>query len=451
MTTTNTTLALRALAFCGLATINTACTVLGPDYASPSMEVPTAYKEAAGLTMQARELSTDGRWWELFGDTQLDRLISQVEKRNYSLQAIAAQTRQARSLAEVARSVRFPTLVAGGTNDFGLLANWEVDLWGRIQRTVEASGAAAQASAADLMAAKLSLQAQLAQNYFQLRVQDADIALLRITVTYYERSLQITRNQYAVGVVDRGSIAQAQAQLSTAQAQVHDARLARAQLEHAVAVLVGNAPADFSIATAPIDIKVPEVPPMLPANLLERRPDIAAAERRVAVANAQIGVAEAAAYPALDLFAGVSIRKGLLGGAKILAPLYAGELPQAGRAKASAAYDESVANYRQMVLNGFREVEDALAAMQILDQASNAQTTAVQAARNAVSIAENQYRAGLVNYKSVIVAQASALVNDRAALSLLGRRLAASVSLIKALGGGWTPTTQTLMEPKDQY
>ncbi len=449
MTVTNTTLVLRALTLVGFASINTACTVLGPDYARPTIEVPMAYKEAAGLTIRARDISTDSRWWELFGDTQLDRLISQVETRNYSLQAIEAQTLQAQSLAEIAQSARFPTLVAGGTNDFGLLANWEIDLWGRIRRTVEASGAAAQASAADLMAAKLSLQAQLAQNYFQLRVQDADIALLHNTISYYERSLQITRNQYAVGVVDRGAIAQAQAQLSTAQAQMHDARLARAQLEHAVAVLIGNAPADFSLATAPIDVKVPEVPPVLPANLLERRPDIAAAERRVAAASAQIGAAEAASYPALDLFAGVSIRKGLLGGAKILAPLYAGELPQAGRAKASAAYDESVANYRQMVLNGFREVEDALAALQILDQASNAQNAAVQAARNAVSIAENQYRAGLVNYKSVIAAQASALVNDRAALSLLGRRLAASVSLIKALGGSWTPNAPTLMGTKE--
>jgi NodT family efflux transporter outer membrane factor (OMF) lipoprotein len=450
MTTTNTTLALRALALAGFATINTACTVLGPDYARPTIDVPTAYKEAPGLTTpQARDASTDGRWWGLYGDAQLDRLMAQIEIRNYSLQAIEAQTRQARSLAEIAQSARFPTLVAGGTNDFGLLANWEIDLWGRIRRNIEASGAAAQASAADLAAATLSLQAQLAQNYFQLRVQDADIRLLQDTATSYEQSLRITRNQYAVGVADRGAIAQAQAQLSTAQAQMHDARVARAQFEHAIAVLIGKAPADFSFAAAPIDVKVPEVPPTLPSDLLERRPDIAAAERRMAAASAQIGAAEAASYPSLDLFAGVSIRRGLLGGAKVVAPLYAGEAPQAGRAKASAAYDESVANYRQTVLNGFREVEDNLAALQILDQASDAQATAVKAAREAVAITDNQYRAGVVNYQSVIVTQATALVNERAALGLLGRRLAASVTLIKALGGGWAPAAPTVMGTKE--
>lgn len=439
MTTTNRTSALQALALAGFTMIHSACTVLGPDYVRPPMDVPAAYKEAPGLTApQARDASADGHWWALYGDSQLGELIAQIETRNYSIQAMEARVRQARSLTEVARAAQFPTLVAGGTNDFGLLANWEIDLWGRIRRNIEASGATAQASAADLAAATLSLQAQLAQNYFLLRVKDAEIRLLQDTAASYERSLQITRNQYAVGVADRGNIVQAQTQLGAAQAQMHDARVTRAQLEHAIAVLIGKAPADFSFTVAPMDANVPEVPPALPADLLERRPDIAAAERRMAAASAQIGVAEAASYPSLDLFAGVSIRKGLLGGAKVAAPLY-GAAPQAGRTKAAAAYDETVADYRQTVLNGFREVEDNLAALQILDQAAAAQASAAKAAREAVAIMDNQYRVGVVNYQSVIVAQATALVNERAALGLLGRRLVASVTLIKALGGGWEP------------
>lgn len=449
MTTTHRTSTLRALVLAGFATINTACTVLGPDYVRPSIDVPAAYKEAPGSSApQPRQASTPGPWWALYGDPQLDQLITQVETRNYSLQAIEARGLQARSVAEMAQAAQSATVVAGGTNDLGVLVNWEIDLWGRIRRNVEASGAAAQASAADLAAARLALQAQLAQNYFLLRVQDSEIGLLQDTVASYERSLQITRNQYAVGVADRGSIVQAQAQLGAAQAQMHDARVARAQLEHAIAVLIGKAPADFSIAAAPLAAKVPEVPTALPADLLERRPDIAAAERRMAAANAQIGVAEAGSYPSLDLFAGVSIRKGLLGGAKIEAPLYSAA-PQAGLTKATAAYDEVVANYRQTVLGGFREVEDNLAALQILDQSSQAQAAAVTAARQAVTITHNQYRAGLVDYQSMIVVQASALVNERAALGILGRRLVASVTLIKALGGGWQAIAPTAASAKE--
>lgn len=444
MTVNNLILLLRALIFVGVVSVQTACTVMGPDYVPPSMDVPASYKEVAELPAQTPDVSVHARWWTLFGDQQLNALMALLQTHNYSVQAADARMRQARSLSEIAQLSRFPTLVAGGTNDFGLLANWEIDLWGRIRRSIEASGATAQASAADLAAVTLSLQAQLAQNYLQLRIQDADVRVLQETVADDERALQITRNQYAMGLVDQAAVAKAQAQLAAAQAQHADARLTRAQLEHAIAVLIGKAPADFSLASEPTPIAVPSIPTALPASLLKQRPDIAAAERRVAAASAQIGVAEAATYPALDLFAGVSIRRGLLGGAKVVAPLLYGETAQAGSARASAAYDESVAQYRQTVLNGLRDVEDALAATHLLEQASSAQDAALQAARKAVSITENQYRAGVVNYQSVIVSRATALTHERAALGIHGRRLAASLSLIKALGSGWTPEASPL-------
>lgn len=435
--------ALRALALTGAALLNAACTVVGPDYVRPAIAVPPAYKEATGSTSAAAPpppvAAAPGHWWNIYGDSQLDALMAQVETQNQSLQALEARLRQARALAEMARAAQSPTVLAGGTNDLGVIANWEIDLWGRIKRNIEASGAAAQASTADLAAATLSMQAQLAQNYFLLRVHDAGIRLLQDTAAAYGKSLQLARNQYAVGVASRGNVVQAQAQLGTAQAQTHNARIARAQLEHAIAVLIGKMPADFSVVATPRDMMVPKVPPTLPAALLERRPDIAAAERRMAAASAKIGVAEAAAYPSLDLFVGVSIRRGLLGGAKVAAPLYAGETPQARRSQAGAAYDEAVANYRQAVLNAMRDVEDNLVAQQALDEAAAAQDEAVKASRQSVSITRNQQREGIVNYLSVVVVQAAALDTERSALDLLGRRLVASVNLIKALGGGWEP------------
>ena len=429
---------IRALTVAFVMAVNASCTVVGPDYVRPRVDVPPAYKEAApgGKPPQPRGASAQGRWWEIYGDSRLDALVGQVEAANPSIHAAEARVRQAQSLAEAARAAQSPTLTAGGTNDLGLLANWEIDLWGRIRRSVESSDAAAQASAADLAAAKLSLQAQLVQSYFLLRVQDAEIRLLQNTVAAYEKSLQLTRNQYAVAVAARAEVVQAQAQLSAAQALIPDARVARAQLEHAIAVLIGKAPADFSVAVAPIDVNVPEVPPALPSDLLERRPDIAAAERRMAAASAQIGVAEAASYPSVSLFAGASIRHSV-GGAKVVVPVFDAGATRAQSARAGAAYDEAFADYRQTVLNGLREVEDNLAALQLLDEAAAAQAKAVRAARESVIITNNRYRAGVVNYLSLVVVQAAALASERAALGTLRRRLVANVTLIKALGGGW--------------
>lgn len=428
----------RILLLAGCVSLVTACTVVGPDYVRPAIKDSPSYKET-GITKTQLSGAAPvwGQWWKIYGDSQLDVLAAQVATQNQTLHANEARARRARALVEMARAAQSPTVAAGGTNDLGVRVKWEIDLWGRIQRNIEASGATAQASEADLAAATLSMQAQVVENYFMLRMQDAALRLLQDTVAAYERSLQILRNQYAAGIASRGEMMQAQAQLNVAQVQMHSVRVTRTQLEHAIAILIGKAPADFFLTLEPFVFTVPEIPPALPADLLKRRPDIAAAERRAAAASARIGVAEAEFYPSLDLFAGVSIRKGPGGGATINAPLYSGASPQVRRTEISAAYDEAVAEYRQTVLNGFREVEDNLAALQILGEAATTQAAAIQAARETARITNNQYQAGLVTYLSVAEMQVAALNNERAALDILNRRLAASVGLIKALGGGW--------------
>ena len=431
--------AVRILTVVSFLTVNVSCTV-GPDYVRPSVTVPAAYKEAKDWkTGGPRGEIPRGRWWELFGDAELNALASQVDVNNQTIRAAEARVRRAQALTDAARSRYYPTLSAGGTNqNLGLVVTWELDLWGRIRRTVEASTATAESSADELEAAKLSLQAQVAQNYFLLRTQDAEIRLLEDNVARYERSLQLTRNQYAVGVVSRGDVVQAEAQLMSTRAQALDAEVARAQFEHAIAVLIGKAPAELSIAATPIDVRFPAVPPALPSELLERRPDIAAAERRMAAANAEIGVVEAAYYPSVSLFAGGGFgNRDFAGGASYGWILFDAGLRQAQSAQASAAYDETVAEYRQTILAAFREVEDNLAALRVLEAEAGVQAAAVRAARESVTIANNQYRAGIVSYLSVVVVQAGALNNERAELGILGRRLVASVTLIKALGGGW--------------
>jgi NodT family efflux transporter outer membrane factor (OMF) lipoprotein len=428
----------RLLVLLGIASLVSACKVLGPNYAPPATPTPSAYKEAAKTPKSASQM--DAKWWTLYGNAELDQLIAEVELKNYSLQAAAARTKQARALTEVALASKLPSVVAGGQNDLGILASWEIDLWGRIQRSIEASGATAQASAADLAAMKLSLQAQLAQNYFNLRVQDEQIRLLQETTVAYERLLKVTQNQYAVGVADRSAILQVQSQINTVQSQIHEVKVSRAQLEHAIAVLVGKPPADFAIASAPLTAQVPEVPAALPADLLLRRPDIAAAERRMAAASAKIGEAEASAYPSLNLSAGVSIRKGLLGGAKTLFPLYSGGANKAKHGEARLAYEVEIANYQQAVLNAFRDVEDNLVGMQSLEAAAENKAEAVKSARAALSIMNNQQQVGIIHYPTLISAQTAALDSEKLGLDILAKRLVASVNLMKALGGGWQPS-----------
>jgi NodT family efflux transporter outer membrane factor (OMF) lipoprotein len=453
-----------------------ACT-LGPNYARPAVEAPPAYKEAqCWKPAQPRDNEPRGNWWSVFNDPQLDALASQVEVSNQTIKAAEARVREARALTQQAQAALFPIVTAnasatrsggrGGTgsnvdnaggqgggprNNFNVAldVNWELDLWGRVRRTIEAGEATAQASVADLEAAKLSAQAQLAEDYFLLRVQDAQIRLLNDTVDAYQKSLKLTQNQYAVGVAARADVAQAETQLKSTQAQALDAGVQRAQLEHAIAVLLGKPPADFSIAAEAVATTFPPIPPGLPSELLERRPDIAAAERRAAAANAQVGVAEAAFFPSLTLSATGGFQSSVLSqlfslpsrywslGPALAQTIFDAGLRRAQTAQAMATYDENVASYRQTVLAGFQEVEDNLAALRILEQEALVQDEAVKSARESLTITLNQYRAGTANYLAVVVAQATALSNERAALAILARRQTASVTLIKALGGGW--------------
>jgi len=438
------------------------CTV-GPDYVRPAADAPAAYKEMPpSKPAQPADASPRGQWWDVYGDAQLSTLEEQVALANQNLRAAEANYRQAQTLVLQSRAGLYPTIGAnvnaararqGGTTQsfytLGLPVDWEVDLWGKIRRSVEASEAGAQASAADLEATRLSLQAQLAQAYFALRIADRDKKLLDETVAAYARSLELTQNRYNAGVVARSDVVQAEAQWQSAQVQAVDIGVSRAQLEHAIAVLVGKPPSEFSLAAVDTINSLPPIPTALPSELLERRPDIAAAERRVAAANAQIGVATAAFYPTLSLtgnfgFAGSSFSSWIslpnrvwALGAALATPLFDAGLRKAQRDETIAAYDATVATYRQTVLAGFQEVEDNLAALRILEQEAAVQQTALQSARLALELSLNQYRAGLVNYINVVLLQAAALNAERNSVELDGRRLAASATLIKALGGGW--------------
>lgn len=464
-----------------------ACNV-GPAYRKPDAPVPVSYKEAADADW-ARANPADalkrGAWWEVFGDATLNDLEKQVETSNYSLAQAEAQYRQAQAVVSGARSEFFPTLsvsasatrsgrygnsgsiVSGGTVIGGdgsgnpksshpsttyslpFQASWEPDLWGRVRNTVSADVANAQASAATLESTRLSLQATLAQDYFQLRIVDEQKRLLDETVEAYQRSLQLTQNQYNVGVVARADVVQADVQLKSAQVQAIDLGLTRAQLEHAVALLIGKAPAEFSLQPQPLKIEPPRIPSGVPSQLLERRPDVAIAERQMAAANAQIGVAESAFFPSLTInatggYQSSSFSKWLTAPSRFwsLGPQLAETLLDFGARRAQAdqaraGYDAAVANYREVALAALQNVEDNLAALRILEQEAAAQAEAVKAAQQSLTISLNQYRAGTVSYLDVVTAQTAAYSNQRNAISILGTRLNDSVALIKALGGGW--------------
>lgn len=459
-------------ALLGAATVLAGC-MMGPDYVRPPAPATTAYKEAAGWKpAQPQDTAPRGKWWEAFNDAELNALEEQVAISNFNIQVAAAQVREAQALTQQARSALFPSVglaagatraksQAGGARDTGtprnisnsynvaLAASWEIDLWGRVRRNIESNEASTQASVADLESARLSAQALLAQDYWLLRVADAEIALFDETVAGYEKSLQLTQNQYNAGIVSRNDVVQAQAQLKSTQAQALDAQVQRAQLEHAIALLIGKPPSELTIARTTPNWTFPEVPPGLPSELLERRPDIAAAERSVAAANAQIGVAEAAFFPALTLSAVGGFQSSSFAhllslpnqywsiGAAVAQSIFDAGLRTAQKAQTVAVYDATVASYRQTVLNGFQEVEDNLVAMRVLEQEAAVQDEAVTAARQSVTITNNQYKAGTTTYLAVVVVQNAALNNERTALNIRGRRLAASVGLIKALGGGW--------------
>jgi NodT family efflux transporter outer membrane factor (OMF) lipoprotein len=466
---------IRTLALGTAAALSSACTV-GPDYVRPSVDVPANYKEQGNwkLAVPGDQLRR-GSWWEVFGDPQLNALEAQVDISNQDVRAAAASLREAQSLVDQARAGLFPSVSAGAsvvrsqstlgggkvavsgsasvpavtTWSASLTAAWELDLWGRVARQVEANRASAEASAADLESVRLSAQANLAQDYFLLRVADAQKRLLDRTVAAYARELEITRNRYAAGVVSKVDVVQADTQLKTTQAQAIDVEVQRAQLEHAIAVLIGRPPADFSLAPANPPPVFPPIPVALPSELLERRPDIASAERQVAAANAQVGVARAAFFPTLSLSPSIGYqsteRSNLFSasnrfwaiGPALAETLFDAGLRSAQSAQALAAYDASVATYRQTVLSGFQEVEDNLAALRILAEEAAAQEDAVQASRRAAELILTQYKAGTVNYLNVVAAQTTQLANELTAVNLQGRRFTASVVLIKALGGGW--------------
>lgn len=443
-----------------------ACAV-GPDYVRPPVETPAEFKEAKGWkTAQPRDHELRGKWWEVFDDPVLASLEEQVSISNQNLAQAEANVRQAQALVQAARANYFPRATgavsatrsgsgaAGApppstSRSLNVDANWEADLWGRVRRTVESQGAVAQASAADLEAARLSAQVQVAQNYFQLRASDAQRQLFERTIADYQRSLQLTQNQYAVGIVARENVVLAQTQLQMTQAQTIELGVQRAQLEHAIALLIGIPASSFSLAPDTLATAVPIVPAGVPSALLERRPDIAAAERRVAAANAQIGVAAAAWFPSLTVSAGLGFQSSdmapwLSAANRVwsIGPLLALTLFDAGArraqsAQAIAAYDADVAAYRQVVLTGFLEVEDSLATLRILEQEAKIQDATLQSARLSVTLTNNQYKAGIVSYLNVITVQTTALNNERTAVDLQGRRLVACAQLIRALGGGW--------------
>ena len=450
----------------------TGCAV-GPDYRKPDAPVPAQFKELEGWRQAApSDAAPRGPWWTLFDDAELDGLMKRVDVSNQTIIAADARFRQARAVVDQARAGLFPTVTANGSatrtkspslpnapsfatgavNNFNasLNASWELDLWGRVRRSVEAGEASWQGSSADLEAARLSARASLAQAYFSLRVADAARRVLEETVASYQRTVELTQNRYNAGVAARVDIVQAQVQLKSVQANLIDVGVQRAQLEHAIALLVGVPPAQFSIAPVTADLKIPSIPVVVPSELLQRRPDIAAAERAMAAANAHIGVATAAYYPSLTLTGAAGSRTTQLTdlltaptrfwslGAAAAETLFDAGLRRATTEQARAAYDAQVATYRQTVLTGFQEVEDNLAALRILDQEATLQDEVVAGARHALELTENQYRAGVVGYLNVIAAQQVLFNNQRTQFDILGRRLTASVALVRAMGGGWT-------------
>ena len=445
--------------------------MVGPDYFKPSVPMTAAYKEDQGWKLaQPRDQIPRGKWWEIFGDPQLNALEEQVSEANQNVKVAEARFRQARALIGFARAGLFPIVSAGvsasslrnstttqrsssgaSTRDFILTGDvsYELDLWGRIRRGVTAAREEAQASAADLETARLSLQAELAFNYFELRSADAQQRLLNDTVKAFEEALQLTTRRFEGGVSPKSDVAQARTQLEATQVQATDIAVQRAQFEHAIAILIGKPPADFSLSPAPLGLRPPDIPAGLPSELLERRPDIAAAERRVAEANEQIGIAKAAYFPTVTLnallgFESSSINK-FMGwqsflwavGSSLAQTIFDGGRRRATSEAALANYDATVASYRQATLDAFQQVEDNLAALRILEQEAQQQQRAVLSARESLQLFTNRYKGGVDTYLQVITAQTAALTNERNQVDILRRRMDASVLLVKALGGGW--------------
>lgn len=459
--------------FLGALLFLTGCTV-GPRYVRPPVPTPPDFKEvpANWKTAQPNDQVIRGNWWEIYHDSRLNSLEEKINVSNQNLKIAQAQYDQARALIRFNRADYYPTVTAGvsasrtheskdrpfasaianGTSTDLVLpvdASYEPDVWGRVRRTVEASREQAQASAADLATVSLSLHAELALDYLQLRELDAEERLLNDSVAAYEKALELTQNRFHGGIVSQVDVAQAQTQLETTRAQAIDVQVQRAQFEHAIAVLVGQPASTFSLPSMPLEGPPPLVPPGVPSQLLERRPDIAAAERRAAAANANIGVAKAAYFPLLSITGSGGFESAMAGtwftgpagfvsaGVGALETVFDGGRRRAVSDQAWAAYAQSVASYRETVLGAFQDVEDNLAAMRILEDESKTQDVAVRAAENSLNLSLNRYRGGVATYLEVTTAQGIALSDERTAVQILGRRLTSSVLLIKALGGGW--------------
>lgn len=450
---------------CGALMSLQGCLMVGPDYVRPEVVTPAAFKEApkGWKIAEPADGADRGSWWRVFKDPILDKLVPQVAIDNQNLKAYEAAYRQALAVVREDQSSLFPSLSASAsstrarssgsiatTQTAEATASWEIDLWGKIRRQIESAEASAGASAAQLADLTLSAQATLVTDYFSLRYQDSLARLLNDTARAYERSLKITQNQYAAGVASQSDVITAQTQLETTRASAIGAEVSRAQYEHAIALLIGKPPSDLSIPRGELPRAVPTPPAALPSSLLERRPDIAEAERKMQQQNALIGVAIAAYFPTIDLaaVAGYSGAPPLVSASNAAWSLAAsgslllidGGAREATVDAARAAYEQSVANYRQTVLAAFQAVEDQLSNLRILARQASAQAEAVRVARRAVEIALNQYKAGASAYTAVVTAQAAALANEETALQIRQSRLAASANLIKALGGDWKAT-----------
>ncbi len=451
----------------------TGCAV-GPKYHTPTVQTPPAYKEVGDWKpAQPNDQNLGGTWWTIFQDPQLDALELQVNVSNQNLKAAEAQYRQARAVLRYYRADYYPTVTAGFSatrtrvsshrpppssvfdgityNDFTLPVDvsYQADVWGRVRRNVESYREQAQASAADLATVNLSMHADLAVDYFLARSLDAEEQLLYSTVKQYEQALELIESRFAGGIASDVEVQQARTQLETTRAQAIDVGVARAQYEHAVAILIGKPPAEFTLPPLPLTSPPPDIPVSMPSELLERRPDIAAAERRVASANAQIGVAKSAYYPLISLgasggFESSSITTLLNGpsglwsfGFSAVTTIFDVGRRRAASDQAIAAYDQTVANYRETVLTGFQQVEDSVAALRILEREAQTQQQAVAAAQKYLELAVTRYKGGVTSYLEVTTAQSAALSDEVTAVNILGRRMVDAVTLIQALGGGW--------------
>lgn len=454
-----------AVLACGV--LLSACAV-GPDYQTPEVAVGEGYRQAEGwVLLESSQAALPDAWWRLFDDETLSGLMPELEAANQNLRQAEAQYRQAVALLSGARANLYPTVDAnvsttrsgagsastgaGAASQHGLGASvsWEVDVWGRVRRTVESEQAGAQASEADLAATRLSLQSTLAQTYFRIRAADAERRFLAQTVQAYERTLQIAQHRYSAGLVSQADVASARAQLENARVQWLALGRQRAQYENAMAVLLGRAPSAFRLEDSSVSVAVPVIPLSLPSMLLTRRPDVVAAERRVAAANAQIGVAQTAWFPTLTLSAQGGYRSGEWAqwltapfsywslGPMLAQAIFDGGARQARVEQARAGYEAQAAAYRQTVLDALREVEDYLVQVEGLRREQAVQARGLAAARESLRLYTNQYEAGMIDYLSVAQVETTALVAERTALALERDRLLASVQLMAALGGGW--------------